>query len=58
MCIWLGTNTLEAPDLDSFENTSTLSSLPWLCMGDFNEVLRPEEHEGVGQRSNAQIQAF
>ena len=27
-------------------------------MGDFNEVLRPDEHEGVGQRSNAQMQGF
>ena len=40
------------------KNISTLSSLSWLCVGDFNEVLRPEEHAGVGQRSNAQIQAF
>ena len=37
------------------KNISTLSTLPWLCIGDFNEVLRPNEHEGVGQRSNAQI---
>ena len=43
---------------DTLKNISTLSSLPWLCVGDFNEVLRPEEHVGVGQRSNAQIQAF
>ena len=42
----------------TLKNISTTSSLPWLCLGDFNEVLRPEEHEGVGQRSNAQIQAF
>ena len=28
------------------------------CMGDFNEVLRPEEQEGIGERSNAQIQQF
>ena len=27
-------------------------------MGDFNDVLRPDEHHGIGQRSNAQIQAF
>ena len=27
-------------------------------MGDFNEVLRPDEHQGVANRSNAQIQAF
>lgn len=40
------------------KNISTLSDLPWLCLGDFNEVLRPDEHQGVGQCSNAQIQAF
>ena len=37
---------------------SVASPLPWVALGDFNEVLRPEEHEGVGQRSNAQIQSF
>ena len=40
---------------DTLKNISTLSSLPWLCIGDFNEVLRPDEHEGVGERSNTQI---
>ena len=34
------------------------NDLPWVVMGDFNEVLRPDEHVGIGQRSNAQIQAF
>lgn len=27
-------------------------------MGNFNEVLLPKEHEGVANRSNAQIQGF
>ena len=43
---------------DTLKNISSSCNLPWLCLGDFNEVLRPEEHEGVGQRSNAQIQSF
>jgi endonuclease/exonuclease/phosphatase family metal-dependent hydrolase len=34
------------------------SPLPWLCVGDYNEVLHREEHMGVSERSNAQIQAF
>jgi hypothetical protein len=34
------------------------SHLPWLCIGDFNEVLLREEHMGVNERSNTQIQAF
>ena len=40
---------------DVLKGISTLSSLPWLCIGDFNEVLRSDEHEGTGERSNAQI---
>ncbi|EMS67317.1 Potassium channel AKT1 [Triticum urartu] len=43
---------------DVLKNISTLSDLPWRCIGDFNEVLRLEEHEGVWRRSNAQMQAF
>ena len=38
---------------DTMKNLSTLSNLPWLCMGDFNEVLRHDEHDGVGTRSQA-----
>ena len=34
------------------------SPLPWLCIEDFNEVLLREEHMGVNDWSNAQIQAF
>jgi hypothetical protein len=34
------------------------SSLPWLCIGDFNEVLHRAEHEGVQERSYNQIAGF
>jgi endonuclease/exonuclease/phosphatase family metal-dependent hydrolase len=34
------------------------NDLPWLCIGDFNEVLRSEEHVRVAERSGSQIAAF
>lgn len=32
--------------------------MAWVCIGDFNEVLRHDEHDGVGMRSQSQIQGF
>ena len=32
--------------------------LPWLCMGDFNEILVTEEKRGRRVRSHGQMQAF
>ena len=40
------------------KNLSTLQDLPWVCIGDFNEVLNLSEHDGVGCRSQAQIDGF
>lgn len=34
------------------------SALPWLCVGDFNEVLLPEEHIGGRGRESRQMDAF
>ena len=34
------------------------STLPWLCIGDFNEILRKEEQMGVHERDSAQMEAF
>jgi hypothetical protein len=34
------------------------STLPWLCIGDFNEVLRPDKHEGIGHHTLTQMQGF
>jgi hypothetical protein len=34
------------------------SPLPWVCIGDFNEVLHQHENVGVADRSHAQIAGF
>jgi hypothetical protein len=34
------------------------SDLPWLCAGDFNEVLRAEEHFGGQGRTEQQMEGF
>jgi hypothetical protein len=43
---------------NTLKDISSSSSLPWLCLGDFNEVLRPEEHQSVGTRSLNQMHGF
>jgi exonuclease III len=40
------------------KDIASTSSLPWLCLGDFNEVLHADEHEGVGHRTLTQMQGF
>ena len=34
------------------------NDIPWLVLGDFNEVIHAHEHNGVGSRSQAQMEAF
>ncbi|KAL3528196.1 hypothetical protein ACH5RR_012852 [Cinchona calisaya] len=40
------------------KNLAARLKRPWLCAGDFNEVLRPEEVDGASQHPNWQIQDF
>lgn len=34
------------------------SDVPWLCIGDFNEVLSQDEHFSANKREHCQIAAF
>ncbi|XP_073367941.1 uncharacterized protein [Aegilops tauschii subsp. strangulata] len=43
---------------DTLRSLAGTSSLPWLAMGDFNEVLRQSEHDGVSLRSQSQMDSF
>ena len=43
---------------DTMKDISFSSELLWLCIRDFNEVLRPDEHKGIAQCNNDQIQGF
>jgi exonuclease III len=43
---------------DTMKGIKSENDLPWLCLGDFNEVLRQEEHVGIGQRTQAQMDGF
>jgi exonuclease III len=43
---------------DMLKFIKATSVLPWMCIGDFNEVLHRSEHVGVQERSHAQIEGF
>ena len=43
---------------DMLKFIKSSSPLPWMCIGDFNEVLHQHEHDGVGDRSPGQIAGF
>jgi exonuclease III len=43
---------------DMLKYIKSSSDLPWVCMGDFNEVLNQSEHVSVRERSQAQIAGF
>jgi len=43
---------------DMLKHVKSSSHLPWVCIGDFNEVLHRSEHDGVQERSYAQIAGF
>nr|POE83547.1 hypothetical protein CFP56_48278 [Quercus suber] len=40
------------------ESLSHRSDLPWVCMGDYNEIMHAKEKEGGGVRPEGQMRAF
>lgn len=43
---------------DTIRSLAVSSGDPWVMLGDFNEVLFHSEYEGVGQRSQTQLDGF
>ena len=43
---------------DTLKNISEMHNRPWAVIGDFNQGLNISEHDGVGSRSQAQIDGF
>ena len=43
---------------NTLKNIAETQNRPWAVIGDFNEVLNLSKHDGVGSRSQAQIDGF
>jgi hypothetical protein len=40
------------------KHIKSANALPWVCIGDFNEVLHQHENVGPAERNFAQMQGF
>jgi hypothetical protein len=43
---------------DMLKHIKSSNPLPWVCIGDFNEVLHQHKHEGVAEHILSQIEGF
>ena len=43
---------------DMLKFIRSANALPWLCIGDFNEVLHRYEHDGAAELSYSQMAGF
>jgi hypothetical protein len=43
---------------DVMKHIKSANALPWVCIGDFNEVLHQHENVGPAERNFAQMQGF
>ena len=58
-CVYGEAQVAERPKTwDMLKFIKASSNLPWVCIGDFNEVLHRDEHSGVQEQSRAQIEGF
>lgn len=51
-CVWRGASFRE------IQGIASISPLTWLILGDFDEVLSHDEYEGIGSRSQLQLDCF
>uniref|UniRef100_A0A453D6F8 Endonuclease/exonuclease/phosphatase domain-containing protein n=1 Tax=Aegilops tauschii subsp. strangulata TaxID=200361 RepID=A0A453D6F8_AEGTS len=56
--LWRGQPELATTNMGYYGTFKGESTLPWMCIGDFNEVLRREEQMGPNERDVSQMTGF
>lgn len=58
MFLWRSEQKSTLQTWDTMKFLRGENTLQWACIGDFNEILRPEEQMGPNERDSAQIAGF